>query len=60
MAASVPPKEQLEAILHLMGIPQYLDRFEAEGFDSWEALVQITENDLEVCDADSNKSMNRG
>lgn len=28
---------------------QYLDRFLEAGFDSWETILEITENDLEAC-----------
>ena len=36
----------LAAILARLGLSQYLDRFEAEGFDTWETLLEITESDL--------------
>lgn len=38
----------LELLLSLLGLPQYLDRFVQAGFDSWETVMEITEDDLEV------------
>jgi hypothetical protein len=32
--------------LERLGLSQYLDAFVAEGFDSWETLLDITESDL--------------
>ena len=33
-------------ILTRLGLSQYFDRFVAEGFDTWETLLDITESDL--------------
>lgn len=38
----------LEVVLSWLGMSQYLDRFVQAGFDSWEMLQEITEEDLEV------------
>ena len=38
----------LEVVLSWLGMSQYLDRFRQAGFDSWETLQEITEDDLEV------------
>lgn len=38
----------IELTLSWLGMPQYLERFMEAGFDSWETLLEITENDLEV------------
>ena len=34
--------------LERLGLSQYLDVFIAEGFDSWETILDITESDLLV------------
>ena len=39
----------LAPVLARLGLSQYLDRFVAEGFDTWETLLDITESDL--CDS---------
>lgn len=39
----------LELTLSWLDMSQYLDRFVEAGFDSWETVLEITENDLEVC-----------
>jgi hypothetical protein len=36
----------LRGRLERLGLSQYLDAFVAEGFDSWETLLDITESDL--------------
>ncbi|KAF2660985.1 HMG-box [Lophiostoma macrostomum CBS 122681] len=36
----------LSARLERLGLSQYLDAFVAEGFDTWETLLDITESDL--------------
>ena len=38
----------LEMTLSWLGMSKYLERFEEAGFDSWDTLLEITENDLEV------------
>lgn len=38
----------LEIILAWLGLSQYYERFLQAGFESWETLLEITENDLEV------------
>jgi hypothetical protein len=38
----------LELTLSWLGMSKYLERFEEAGFDSWETILEITENDLEV------------
>ena len=40
--------ENLELIMSWLGMSQYLDRLREAGFDSWETLMWITEQDLEV------------
>ncbi|KAL8791288.1 MAG: hypothetical protein Q9195_005977 [Heterodermia aff. obscurata] len=40
----------LAPILARLGLGQYLDRFVAEGFDTWDTLLEITEADLEELD----------
>ncbi|KAL8786371.1 MAG: hypothetical protein Q9195_008236 [Heterodermia aff. obscurata] len=40
----------LAPILARLGLGQYLDRFVAEGFDTWGTLLEITEGDLEELD----------
>lgn len=37
---------ELRPILARLGLIQYLEAFEAEGFDTWETLCDITESDL--------------
>lgn len=32
--------------LERLGLSQYLEVFAAEGFDSWETILDITESDL--------------
>lgn len=39
----------LELTLTWLGMDRYLERFIEAGFDSWETVLEITENDLEVC-----------
>jgi hypothetical protein len=36
----------LESILQSLGISEYLDRFIDAGFSTWEALLEITEDEL--------------
>jgi NADPH-dependent 7-cyano-7-deazaguanine reductase QueF-like protein len=36
----------LGPVLESLGLSQYLERFVAEGFDTWETLQDITEADL--------------
>lgn len=38
----------LELTLTWLGMERYLDRFIEAGFDSWETVLEITENDLDV------------
>ena len=38
----------LELTLSWLGMDRYLDRFIEAGFDSWETILEITENDLDV------------
>ena len=38
----------LELTLTWLGIDCYLDIFLEAGFDSWETVLEITENDLDV------------
>lgn len=38
----------LELTLTWLGMSKYLDRFVEAGFDSWETVLEITENDLDV------------
>lgn len=38
----------LELTLTWLGMDRYLDRFLEAGFDSWETVLEITENDLDV------------
>lgn len=38
----------LELTLSWLGMSQYFERFTDAGFDSWEAMLEITESDLEV------------
>ena len=38
----------LEMTLSWLGMSKYLERFEEAGFDSWETMLEITEDDLEV------------
>lgn len=42
----------LELTLSWLDMSQYLDRFLQAGFDSWETVLEITEEDLEVLDVD--------
>lgn len=37
---------ELESHLERLGLEQYLDAFVAEGFDTWEILLDIQETDL--------------
>ncbi|KAI9814729.1 MAG: hypothetical protein M1827_002995 [Pycnora praestabilis] len=39
---------QLDSILARLGLSQYLSKFEEEGFDTWETILDITESDLDV------------
>ena len=36
----------LEPILVRLGLVEYISKFVAEGFDTWETLLDITETDL--------------
>jgi hypothetical protein len=36
----------LEQQLVRLGLSQYLEAFTAEGFDTWETILDITESDL--------------
>jgi hypothetical protein len=38
--------DHLENILQSLGISEYLDRFIDAGFSTWEALLEITEDEL--------------
>ena len=38
--------DHLADILQSIGIPEYLDRFIEAGFSTWEALLDITEDEL--------------
>lgn len=38
----------LELTFSWLGMSQYLERFLEAGFDSWETVLEVTENDLEV------------
>ena len=38
----------LELTLTWLGMDRYLERFIDAGFDSWETVLEITENDLDV------------
>lgn len=38
----------LESIFGELGIPQYLDAFVDQGFDTWETILDITESDLDA------------
>lgn len=38
----------LELTLTWLGMDRYLERFLEAGFDSWETVLEITENDLNV------------
>ena len=38
----------LELTLSWLGMDRYLERFIEAGFDSWETILEITENDLDV------------
>ena len=38
----------LELTLSWLDMSQYLERFVQAGFDSWETVLEITEDDLEV------------
>ena len=38
----------LELTLTWLGMERYLERFIEAGFDSWETVLEITENDLDV------------
>ena len=38
----------LELTLSWLGMDRYLERFIEAGFDSWETVLEITENDLDV------------
>jgi len=41
-------RNNLELALAWLGLEQYYERFMQAGFDSWETLLEITEDDLEV------------
>lgn len=36
----------LHSILSKLGLGQYIDRFEEEGFETWGTVLDITESDL--------------
>ena len=38
----------LELMLSMLGMSQYLERFVNAGFETWETVLEITANDLEV------------
>ena len=38
----------LELTLAWLGMDRYLERFIEAGFDSWDTVLEITENDLNV------------
>ena len=38
----------LGPILLRLGLQQYLEKFVAEGFDTWETLCEVTEADLYI------------
>lgn len=40
--------DDLGARLERLGLSQYLEVFVAEGFDTWETVLDITESDLFV------------
>lgn len=40
--------DNLELVMSWLGMSQYIDRFKEAGFDSWETIMWITEDDLEV------------
>ena len=40
----------LETLLQRLGLQQYLDAFIAEGFETWETVLDIQEADLYVID----------
>lgn len=42
----------LELVLSWLGLSQYHDRFVQAGFDSWETVLEITEDDLEILNVD--------
>ncbi len=37
---------ELEQIFGDLGIPQYLEAFVEQGFDTWDTILDITESDL--------------
>lgn len=37
---------ELSYVLARLGISQYLESFIAEGFETWETVLEITESDL--------------
>lgn len=36
----------IEPVLKRLGLQEYLDAFVAEGFDTWDTLLDIQESDL--------------
>lgn len=38
----------LHAILAKLGLAQYIEKFDDEGFETWETVLDITESDLYV------------
>ena len=36
----------LDSVLSRLGLSQYLDKFVAEGFETWDTVLDITEEDL--------------
>lgn len=42
----------MEERLQRLGLAEYSDRLFAEGFDTWEILLEITESDLYVLSLD--------
>jgi hypothetical protein len=39
-------QEHLEATFEALGLSQYLDAFVDQGFDTWETILYIQEQDL--------------
>ncbi|KAL6718998.1 hypothetical protein ACLMJK_003233 [Lecanora helva] len=44
--------DNLELIMSWLGMSQYVDRFREAGFDSWETITWITEQDLETLEVE--------
>lgn len=47
-ALVIPLMSDLEAMLERLGLGQYAESFIAEGFDTWDTVIDITESDLYV------------